>query len=219
MTKPNNPDPHEPATKGALAGVAREVDALRRAVRPLADLPGRVDQLAATLAEAVDDLAATGRRPDPVRPVSWIAHSQDLGETTRQLGELAEWVGSVYLRYPVAARELPDCWLWHPDIVEELAWLHQAWQAAYDPNSGTVLAAADWHDRYRPGAVARIRASNRVCSLENHLQPESGAVTTAPSVGSIPAVAHWWTCAREERPPVPTQADLDAAAIRLKTRR
>jgi hypothetical protein len=203
VTKSNTPDPQAPATKGALAGVAREVDALRRAVRPLADLQARVDQLAATLAEAVDDLAATGRRPDPVRPVSWIAHSHDLGETTRQLTELADWVGQVYLRYPVAARELPDCWLWHPDIVEELAWLHQVWQAAYDPNTGTVAAAA----------------SNRVCSLENHLQPDSGAVTMAPSVGSVPAVAHWWTCVRDERPPVPTQADLDAAAVRLKRRR
>jgi hypothetical protein len=219
VSTPKTPNPDAPATRGALAGLAREVDALRRAVRTLAGLPARVDQLAATLAQALDDLSATGRRPDPVRPVSWIAHSHDLGETTRRLTELAEWVGQVYLRYPVAARELPDCWLWHPDIVEELAWLHQAWQVAYHPNTGTIAAAADWHDRYRPGAVTRIRAANRVCSLENHLQPEHDPVTTAPSVGSVPAIAHWWSCVREDRPPVPTQADLDAAAVRLQSRR
>lgn len=219
MTTSKTPNPDAPVTRGALAGVANEVDALRRAVRTLAGLPARVDQIAATLAQAVDDFSASGRRPDPVRPVSWIAHSQELGETTRRLQELADWVGRVYLRYPVAARELPDCWLWHPDIVEELAWLQQVWQAAYHPDTGTVAAAADWHDRYRPGAVTRIRASNRVCSLENHLQPGPGPVTTAPSAGSVPAVAHWWTSAGDEWAPVPTQADLDAAAARLATRR
>jgi hypothetical protein len=178
-----------------------------------------VDELAATVAQALDDLSVTGRRPDPVRPVSWIAHSKDLPETTRQLYELSEWVGKVYLRYPVAARELPDCWLWHPDVVEELAWLHQAWQAAYSPEIGSIAAAGDWHDRLRPGVAARIRTAVRVCSLEVHLKPEHGAVTPAPSVGSLPAIAFWWTCERGSRPPVPTQADLNAAAIRLVTRR
>jgi hypothetical protein len=178
-----------------------------------------VDQLESTVAQAVDDIATGGRRPDPVRPVSWIAHATDLAETTRQLAELAEWVAAVYLRYPVAARELPDCWLWHPDVVEELAWLHQAWQAAYSPDTGTIAAAGDWHDRYRPNVAARIRAAVRVCSLEVHLEPERGAVIPPPSIGSVPAVAHWWTCVREQRPPVPTQADLDAAEVRLRTRR
>jgi hypothetical protein len=219
VSTPKTPNPDAPATQGSLNGLANEVDALRLQLRPLGALQARVDELAATLAQVVDNLATSGRRPDPVRPVSWIAHSRDLPETTRRLEELAGWVGQVYLRYPVAARELPDCWLWHPDIVEELAWLHQAWEAAYDPNTGTVAAAADWHDRYRPGAVSRIRASNRVCSLENHQQPESGVTTTAPSVGSLPQIAHWWTCVRDQKPPVPTQADLDAAAVRLRTRK
>lgn len=219
MTKQTAQDPESPATRGALAGVAREVDALRRAVRLLAGLPARVDQLESTVAQAVDDIATGGRRPDPVRPVSWIAHSHDLAETTRRLTELAEWVAAVYLRYPVAARELPDCWLWHPDVVEELAWLHQSWQAAYSAETGSIAAAGDWHDRYRPGVAARIRSAVRTCSLEVHLQPERGAVSPPPSIGSVPAVAHWWTCVRDQKPPVPTQADLDAADVRLRTRR
>jgi len=92
------------------------------------------------------------------------------------------------------------------------------WQAAYDPNTGTVAAAADWHGPLpAPALVTRIRASNRVCSLENHLQPESGPVTTAPSVGSVPAVAHLVDL-RPRRTPAGAdpRLTLDAAAVRLK---
>jgi hypothetical protein len=168
----------------------------------------------------VDDLAGAQRRPEPTRPVSWLTHSTDLPETARRLGELADWVAQVYMRYPVAARELPDCWLWHPDVVEELAWLHQAWQVAYDEETGSITAAGDWHDRYRPGVAARVRAAVRMCSLEVHTgdKRHTGAVEI-PSVSSIQPVAHWWTELRHEQPPLPTPADLDAAARRLGRRR
>ncbi len=208
----------EPVSDQVVAGLAREVEALRRAVRKVAGLPAQVEQLAATLAQAVDDLAGAGRRPDPVRPVSWIGHSdQEPEQTPARLAELADWVGQVYLRYPIAARELPDCWLWHTDVVEELAWLHQAWQAAYHPESGTITAAGDWHDRYRPGVAARVRSAARGCSLENHTSDHRpDGVLVAPSVGSVTPVAVWWSSHRDQQPPLPTEGDLDAAARRLR---
>jgi hypothetical protein len=137
----------------------------------------------------------------------------------RVLDELAVWLRCVYLRYPDGAQALPECWSWHPDVVEELLWLMHAWLAAYQGEKASVALVGDWHDRYRPNVAARIRAAVRVCSLEVHLEPERGAVIPPPSIGSVPAVAHWWTCVREQRPPVPTQADLDAAEVRLRTRR
>ncbi len=207
----------EPVSHDVVAGLAREVETLRRAVRKAADLHARVDQLGATLAQALDDLAGAGRRRDPVRPVSWIAESTDPELATTALRELADWVGRVYLRYPIAARELPDCWLWHPDMVEELAWLHQAWQAAYGPETGTIAAAGDWHERSRPGVVTRIRAASRSCSLENHTaDAHLAGRTTAPSAGSVEPIARWWTTARDQPPPPPSAADLDAATRRLK---
>jgi hypothetical protein len=218
MASTSSPEP-EPIRPEVVAGLAREVDALRKAVRKVAGLPGQVEQLAATLAQALDEFAATGRGADPVRPVSWIGETTDRATAAQALSELADWVARVYLRYPIAARELPDCWLWHPDMVEELAWLQQAWQAAYSPDTGTVGAAADWHDRYRPGVVTRIRSANfNSCSLENHLNPAqpTGAVT-APGAGSVQAVALWWSTGRDSvAPPLPTQADLDAADQRLR---
>ncbi len=220
MTSHSTPEPDQPAPVSAavVAGLAREVEALRGAVRKAAALHSKVDELAATLAQAVDDLAGSGRRADPVRPVSWIGDSADPAQVAAALGELADWVGRVYLRYPVAARELPDCWLWHPDVVEELAWLQQAWQAAYGPETGTIAAAGDWHDRYRPGVAARIRTACKGCSLENHTDPDrpTGAVSV-PSTSSVEAIAVWWASTRDcQQPPAPTEADLDAALRRLK---
>lgn len=212
-------NPKEPDSPGAeaLAGLAREVEQLRRTVRTVAGLPGRVEQLAATLAQAVDDLAGGPKRPDPVRPSSWLAHATDPDQAARALGELTQWVGEVYLRYPVAARELSDCWLWHPDVIEELAWLHLAWQLAYGEHTGTVTAVGDWHDRYRPGVVARIRTATRVCALQEHTgSGRPTGTSTAPSIGSVPSLATWWASARDQQPPAPTPADLDEAMRRLQ---
>ncbi len=214
----------EPVSAAVVAGLAREVDALRKAVRKVAGCPGQVEQLAATLAQALDQFAATGRA-ERVRPVSWIADpgvTADPTAAARALGELAQWVGRVYLRYPAAARELPDCWLWHPDMVEELAWLQQAWEHAYGPETGSISAAADWHDRYRPGVTARIKTANpHSCSLENHLDPNRpSAAVEVPGAGSVEAVARWWAGGRDDtQPPLPTPADLDAADQRLRSHR
>ena len=98
------------------------------------------------------------------------------------LTRLAQWVAGVYLRYPDA--RLPDCWLWHPEVVEELLWLHQAWLAAY-AEGARVTAAADWHDRYRPGVLARIKSSADMCALDDH-QPgriRHRPARTAPVAG------------------------------------
>lgn len=220
----NTPNPREPISPEVVVGLVREVEALRKAVRKVAGCPGKVEQLAATLAQALDEWAANGRS-ERVRPVSWIADpavKSDSAAAARALGELADWVGRVYLRYPIAARELPDCWLWHVDMVEELAWLQQAWEHAYGQDSGSISAAADWHDRYRPGVAARIRAANYAsCSLENHLDPDRpSAAVVVPGAGSVEAVARWWSTGRDDtQPPLPTPAELAAADQRMRRAR
>ena len=207
-----------PATAAAVAGLAREVAALRVTVGAVADLPGTVAQLAKTVTDAVDDLAGAGRKPDPVRPVSWLAEPADATELTQRLSELAGWIGQVYLRHAVAARSFPDCWLWHPEVVEELAWLHLAWQSAYHPQLGTVAAAGDWHDRLRPGVVTRIRATAGTCSLEVHLDGPAPR-PVAPTVEAVPVIAEWWATRREQPAPEPTPESLQAALTRRASAR
>jgi hypothetical protein len=125
----------------ALAGLAREVEQLYRQVRGLAQLPQRVDELAAVLTQLADTIVAG----HPLQPVeaspSWLDHPADPGQDPGEsdvardaellLAKLGQWVAAVYLRYTDAGSGFPDCWMRHPDVVEELLWLHRAWLAAY----------------------------------------------------------------------------------------
>ena len=77
------------------------------------------------------------------------------------------WLRRVYLRYADAA--LPSCWLWHPDVVEELWWLRQAHAEAFHPQTGSWRAVGDWHDRQRPNLVRRLRPLVNKCELSLHV--------------------------------------------------
>lgn len=82
--------------------------------------------------------------------------------------QLAEWVGWLRGRYPLA-RQVPACWWRHPELVEELTALWLAWREAYVEKSAPLTAAADWHDRWLPGFLRRIGAGgwNLACEGEH----------------------------------------------------
>jgi hypothetical protein len=124
----------------------------------------------------------------------------------------------VYLRYTDA--KLPDCWLWHPDVVEELLWLHAAWLAAYDEDA-PVTAAGDWHERQRPGVLARVKTYAGMCSLEAHLpgKERHRPAPTTPGEDAVPAIAAWWGNHRDQPGPVPTEEQIAAATERLHRNR
>lgn len=75
----------------------------------------------------------------------------------------------MYVRFPEGS--LPGCWLWHPDVVEELLWLCEAWEVAYRGPEASVQRAGDWHDRLRPGVARWARRAAEDCSLRTHLEP------------------------------------------------
>jgi hypothetical protein len=221
----------EPAAPAeAIAALARQVDRLHAAVA-VADLPGMrrdVHDLAVTVAgltEQIADLADPGAPAG--RPVSWLAPAPDpvaggengsaSGASTVDLAGLLEgltrWVGQVYGWF--ADGRLPDCWLWHPDVVEELLWLWQAWQAAYHSREASINRAADWHDRHRPGVARRIHTTTTTttttggCSLHEHLLPEPPP--TAPAADAVDRIAGWWATDRTQPPPTPTDTQIEAA--------
>ncbi len=78
---------------------------------------------------------------------------------------LARWVTAVLLqRYPAAGAVLPPCWPAHPAVVEELDWLYWDWTGwALEPDARS-RDAADWHDRWLPGVLARIRPQLATCA-------------------------------------------------------
>jgi hypothetical protein len=238
MTHPqNNPQPAEPVTGPStdpedtlVVALARAVD---RAVRRVERLDTAVAQLAAdvtVLARALDarvhpsggasspDTGERGMR-------SWLL-ADDHDQAVADLADLAVWLDAVYLRYRDAT--VPSCWLWHPEVVEELWWLRQAHADAYHPETGSWLRVGDWHDRQRPGVARRIVRAVGSCELALHLTDPThpGRLTGASSYVTPPApaplasavaqVAAAWTAARTT--PEPDLAQL-AEADRLSGRR
>ncbi|SDH19317.1 hypothetical protein [Pseudonocardia oroxyli] len=197
--------PEQPAD---VAGLAREVDGLRRELVPLRLLPGRVDELSRILADLAETVTALRSRAATPAP-SWLLAPTDATSTGILLDELAGWLRTIYLRYPDAVESFPDCWCWHPHVVEELLWLMHAWAAAYQGSSASVALAGEWHDRWRPGVVRRIKATAGVCSPENHQNrpgwPEVAAgMLEVPGEAQLGELAEWWAERRDERAPEPS---------------
>ena len=193
---------------GPVAGLARDLDALRRQLEPLTGLPERVDGLAGLLAEVTETVTALSARRGPTPCPSWLMLPADADIARRVLDELAVWLGCVYLRYPDGAQALPECWSWHPDVVEELLWLMYAWLAAYQGKAASVGLVADWHDRHRPGVARRIRAAAGSCSIEAHQTREGWTryepgPSIVPGAEAVPLVAQWWGPHRQQDAPEP----------------
>jgi len=226
-TPPADPSGEDCPTAVSLGGIARTVEALQRRVDRLAAVSKRVDQLGTIVTRLAERITATtpGGGSSMVAPCWLDLGTQPDASDTRAdaediLAMLTGWVGGVFLRYSDA--RLPDCWLWHPDVVEELLWLHAAWIAAYDPDA-PVNAVGDWHDRQRPGVVARIRGYAGMCSLEAHQpgQDRHQPAPSAPTTDGVPVIAAWWAEHRDQPAPAPSAEQVEAAraAIRRGPRR
>jgi hypothetical protein len=207
------------ASAGAVAGLAREIEALRRDLHLLREVPARLDELAGLVAQLAEATATTTGTSGVVGAPSWLDLPTDIETAHAVLTELIRWMEVVYLRYPDAAQGLPDCWLWHPDLVEELLCLMHAWLAAYRDDNAPISLAADWHDRYRPGVTRRITTTAGRCSLENHQPRDSHPLPTAPVVPVAEAadpIATWWATHRTNPPPAPTEGHLATANTRRR---
>ncbi|MGH3866237.1 MAG: hypothetical protein ACRDQ4_08920 [Pseudonocardiaceae bacterium] len=214
MTADRDGDAGAYASASSVSGLARELDTLRTELAALRGVPDTLHELAALVAQIADTTTAT----PPAGPAggvgvpSWLdLPTGDLPLALAVLAELAGWLEVVYLRYSDAAAALPGCWLWHPDVVEELLWLMHAWLAAYRTDKAPVSLAADWHDRYRPGVVRRITATTGGCEPLRHQPDGDRAPTpalTVPGAGTIEPLATWWATHRTHAPPQPTREHL-----------
>jgi hypothetical protein len=205
--------------QAAVAGLAREVEAMRRAMRQVATAAelARLAEVVTELGETTTAASRARQQPDPVP--SWLVLPTTLADTSAVLTDLRLWLGDVYLRYADAARGLPECWLWHPEIVEELVWLMYAWLAAYRDDEASVRAAGDWHDRLRPGVVRRISDYAGTCSLELHLPGRATGAPHVPVADAVDAIAKWWAEGRDKPGPEPTNDQMVAAAASARRAR
>jgi hypothetical protein len=191
-----------------VAALARDVE---RATRRVGELETLLRQLAADVA-ALPRLAQGpgdgGPADERGRVRAWLL-AEDRRQAASDLGDLAEWLHRVYLRYPDAA--LPSCWLWHPAVIEELWWLRRAHADAYDPELESWQRVADWHDRQRPGVVQRLGKAVGTCELALHRGGHDQATprTDVPLRIAAAHIADTWTTARTA--PEPTTDQLTEA--------
>lgn len=206
--RPPNPGASEPIDDAPVAGLARDLDTLRRTLEPLIGLDDRLDDLAGIVADLGGKVAALTTRKGPTPCPSWLCAPGDPRVVIGLLDGLRAWMEAIYLRYSDAAASLPECWCWHPDVVEELLCLMHGWLAAYQGPAAAVGLATDWHDRYRPGVVRRIKQVAGSCSRERHqVRPgwesaPSGA-PVVPAADATEAIATWWAMRRDQPAPEP----------------
>lgn len=207
-------DPQVLALARAVDRTARKVTALDTHVRQLAADVARIATVVAARHDGPDgshgdDETGEGAEPAPVMMRSWLLASDPEGAVA-DLVDLVEWLHRVFLRYHGAA--LSSCWLWHPDVVEELWWLRRAHAEAYHPTDGSWLRVGDWHDRQRPGVVRRVRDTVGSCELSLHVSGElhGRAPMVAPLAAHAAQVAAAWATGPGARPE-PSAVQLDEA--------
>jgi hypothetical protein len=144
-------DVEELATKvGVLVAKQREHTAV---LHDLTDLRQQVEQILSTLT------------PDEDSPTTWFWLTMSDQERSEKLGELHDWVETVLrAQYPdYIADHIKPCWPNHPEARWELAWLYHLWSSAYLIDRPAPKEAADWHDRWLPGATRRLSQNMSRC--------------------------------------------------------
>ena len=144
------------ALRGQIAQVKQRLD--RAGLRGDLDLAARFEDLARTVADALDAAAPRG----PAAPY-WIG--LDRQAYAAQLAELRRWVDTV-LRQHYSGYELRDCWPSHIHAVWELSTLAAAWHHAYGGQRPDLARALEFHDRWLPGTMRRIALITRTCLPE-----------------------------------------------------
>lgn len=234
-------DDKDPGTAAlaAVAGLARSVDALTRDVAAMktglqqtasktavARLNDTVASLGNTVA-AFEDLltrittsrADTGSRrsgaESPERVRSWLGMPvRDVGAVHNVLSELLPWMECIYLRYATDVESLPPCWLWHPEIVEELLWLMDAWTGAYEGPEASNKLVGDWHDRQRPGVARRIGEYAPSCDVLKHRDSAGQPAVVVPLAADADEFVTWWADDRDANGPEPTPEQIKAGRHR-----
>lgn len=159
----------------SVAALAVQVNALRRDVEALT---GKMDAFTRTqeeqallldgiveLRNQVEKIGTLLSEDGQPSPSSWFWLTMDEPTREEKFSELHDWVETVLrTQYPdYLANQVKPCWPNHPEAQWELAWLYQLWTAAYLVKRPAPKDAADWHDRWWPGALRRLSMIMNPC--------------------------------------------------------
>ena len=169
MTSPHAEPPAQ-ALGESLAALAGQVAALRSQVtlinerldraglRGDLDLAARFEELARTVADALDAAAPRG----PAAPY-WIGLDSQV--FTAQLAALQQWA-DIVLRQQYRGYELRDCWPSHIHAIWELSALAAEWHQVYGGKRPDLDRALEFYDRWLPGTMRRVADITRTWRQE-----------------------------------------------------
>ena len=169
MTSPQAEPPAQ-ALGESLAALTVQVDALRGQIVLInncldraglsgeLDLAARFEELAQTVADALDAAAPRG----PAAPY-WIG--LDRQAYAAQLAALRQWA-DIVLRQQYRGYELRDCWPSHIHAIWELSTLAAEWHHIYRRKRPDLARALEFHDRWLPNTMRRITDITRTCTPE-----------------------------------------------------
>jgi hypothetical protein len=167
MTTDPPAEPSPRALSESLAALAAEVADLRGQIRALNErldqaglhaglnLAARFEELAGTVAEALDAAAPRG----PAAPC-WVGLDRDT--YIARLADLQRWADTV-LRPHYGGYELPECWPRHIHAVWELSTLAAEWHRTYAGTRPDLARALEFYDRWLPGTMRRVTDITRTC--------------------------------------------------------
>ncbi len=139
--------------RSQIALISQRLD--RAGIRDDVDLVARFEELAGTVATALDAVAPHG----PAAPY-WIGLDHDTYHA--RLAELRRWADTV-LRQHYGGYELRDCWPRHIHAVWELSTLAAEWHRTYCGGRPDLARALEFYDRWLPGTMRRISAITGQC--------------------------------------------------------
>jgi hypothetical protein len=142
--------------RSQVALISQRLD--RAGIRDDVDLVARFEELAGTVATALDAIAPRG----PAAP-SWIGLDHDTYHA--RLAELRRWADTV-LRQHYGGYELRDCWPRHIHAVWELSTLAAEWHRTYSDSRPDLARALEFYDRWLPNTMRRIAGMTRACMTQ-----------------------------------------------------
>lgn len=137
------------------------------------------------LTSVVSEHSAALQELDLRQPVLPCWAEMDREQATKAWDQLVDWLcGVLIVRYPASARTLRPCWYLHPELVENLSWLHNAWTLAYRDGNSSISMAADWHLYWLPHVMRIAGEATRKCYDAGRHDPNSDPdLTAANAVG------------------------------------
>jgi hypothetical protein len=216
----------QPVTRTELLAIAREIEVLRRKVDQIAKSAEQsAEETGRALGEIVDRLeglttASDQDEDDEPALVSWFdVRGGEQGaidlDAEQLLAKLHDWMNAVLFRFPDSAKQLGEsCWLWHPEVVEELLTLRAAWIEAYQ-TAPSPRAAMEWLSKHRPDCMTRLKTYLAACSIDRHGAGDTRIAPTVPLAAEeqVSAMAAWWVQGGRSTPPRPSPgllAEVDA---------